>query len=197
MGLFFQMWYFMLGWAEDTFVKGSKIQSWQDLVKLLFWLAISKLESHERLQNCHILMVLWRVCSDVCHQHFMLDWAILSLYWVLCLLLVVFTNLCCETLDVRKRQWIISKNKINRSINQSSWLGWENNWGWGSEMWLLGRVGRNGSITLYACGCVCVCFCVRACICVWTHACVCVCVYMYVCVCVCVCLTVCMWCVSV
>ena len=30
----------------------------------------------------------------------------------------VFTNLCCKTADVRKRQWIIPKNKINRLINQ-------------------------------------------------------------------------------
>ena len=142
---------------------------------------------------------------------FMLDWAIWSLYWVLRILLGVFTNLCCKTVDVRKRQWIISKNKINRSIssikllinqsiNQSSmgiywWLGLEKrrkNSGWGSEtLWLPSWVGRNGPITIvckwlcvYLCVTVCVCFCVRACICVHERTCVSVCVCVTVCVCV-------------
>ena len=156
-----------------------------------------------------------RIFSDVCHQHFMLEWAISSFYWVLCFLLGVFTNLCCETLDVRKRQWIISKNKINRSINHSTdqinqfdkiidqsinhqWgyiddWGWElgmrrKNWAWGSEPLLLGWVGRNGSITtvcMWLCAYVCVCFCVRDCICVHERTHARVCVCMYVCVWVC------------
>ena len=33
----------MLEWTEDTFVKGTKIQSWQELVKFKFWLTLTKL----------------------------------------------------------------------------------------------------------------------------------------------------------
>ena len=117
----------MLGWAEHTFVKESKIQSWQDLVKFKFWLALAKLRV---VKGCEIF-IFWCFCDNLLKNRFvacmfwcmpstfMRDWAIWSLYWVLWLLLGVFTNLCCEIVDVRKRQWIISKNKINRSINQS------------------------------------------------------------------------------
>ena len=145
--------------------------------KILVLACTSKVESRERLQNCHILMLLWQVMKEwVCCVYvlmyainIMLDWATWSLYWVLRILLGVFTNLCCKTVDVRERQWIISKNKINRSINQQSissikllinqsinqssmgvywWMGLEKrrkNSGWGSEtLWLPSWVGRNG-----------------------------------------------------
>ena len=147
----------------------------------------------------------------------MLEWAISSLYWVLCLLLGVFTNLCCETVDVRKRQWIISKNKINQSfswsissikslINQSSmgiywWLGV----GTGKEKKELGVrfrnvvtwlhwVGRNGSITtvcMWLCAYVCVCVCVSVCVLAFVY--MNVRMHARVCVCMCVCMYVCVY----
>ena len=99
--------------------------------KLLVLACTSKVESRERLQNCHILMILWQVMKEYMYvacmfwcmpSTFMLEWAIWSLYWVLRIsLLGVFTNLCCKTVDVRKRQCIISKNKIiDQSINNWS-----------------------------------------------------------------------------
>ena len=118
----------------------------------------------------------------VCHQH--------ECLW---LLLGVFTNLCCKTVDVRKRQWLISKNKIdqsinqlinqlldkiidqsiNQSLNQSSkgiywWLGVQNrrkNSGWGSETYCGYQVGwvELDRILLFARGCVCMCVCVCVC----------------------------------
>ena len=64
------------------------------------------------------------------------------------LLLGVFTNLCCEALDVRKRQWIISKNKINQSINQSINHLWGiiDDWGWEREE-RIGERFRNVVVT--------------------------------------------------
>ena len=132
---------------------------------------------------------------------FMLDWAIWSLYWVLWLLLGVFTNLCCKTVEyVRKIRSI--DQSINQSINQSIscsikslinqssmaiywWLGVEKrrkNSGWGSEtLWLPSWVGRNRSITI-AGMCMCVSVCVLAFVYMNAH-----------CVCVCVCVCVCDW----
>ena len=142
---------------------------------------------------------------------FMLDWAIWSLYWVLSLLLGVFTNFCCKTGCEKKTIiWIISKNKINRSINQlinqlfdkiieqsinqsiinkdllMTGGGKEKKeWGWGSEALLPSWVGRNGSITI-----VCMWLCVYSlCVCAFLCACLHLCTWTHarVCVCVCVC----------
>ena len=144
----------------------------------------------------------------------MLDWAILSLYWMLWLLLGVFPNLCCKTLDVRKIRSInqlinqlfdkiIDQSIINGDLLMTGVEKRRKSLGWGSEtLWLPSRVGRNGSITsvYFACGCVCVC----ACVCCGIYVCVCVflCAYLHLCtwtdarVCVCVCVCVCVLCVS-
>ena len=137
-------------------------------------------------------------------------------YWVLCFLLGVFTNLCCETLDVRKRQWIISKNKINRSINHSTDQinqlfdkiidqsiingdllmtgggNWEREERIGGEVQkrcgLLSWVGRNGSITtMHVAACVCVCVCVCVSVCMLAFVYINVRMHARVCVCMYVC----------
>ena len=138
------------------------------------------------------------VCSDVCHQYLCLTEQIGHFiecydYFLVC------WQIYAVKLDVRKRQWIISKNKISRSINQSiNWSiscsikslinqsinhqwGFIDDWGWKREERIRGEVQKHGYQVRWV-EMDCVCFCVRACICVHEHTCVCVCVRLCVCV---------------
>ena len=144
------------------------------------------------------------VCSDVCHQHLCLNeqfghFIECNDYFLVCLQI--------HAVDVRKGPWIISKYKINRSVNQSITHDQSINGdllmtGGGNferEERFRGEVQKRynnqvGWVEIdrqpsYACGCVytqphaydaCVCLCVSR----RVFVCVCACFFVRACICV-------------
>ena len=151
----------MLGWAEYT-CEREQHPVLTGFGKILLWLVISKVESRERLQSCHILMVLWQFVKEYVCCVYVLIYAINILclieqfyhfecyvYLLVCLQIYAVKVWMWEkdqTMDYQKLRsinWSIScslKSLIIQPINHQ----FIDDWGWEREERIGGEVQKRG-----------------------------------------------------